>query len=239
MIQQFAGMQWRDRMIAGVGAAVGVAVAMAIGHWLAPVLGESTGLSLPPLLAPMGATAVLVFAVPASPLAQPWPVIGGNVIGATVGSAVAHVMPDPAIAAGLAVALAIVVMSLARCLHPPGGGTALLAIVGGKGAAAASFAFGPSIVLVNALVLVAAGWLWHRSSGHSYPHRPALMPGTAPTPAAIEALLHRDDIDKALADMGESFDISVDDLDMLLHRAEVHAVERGAMGSALAQAVNR
>jgi len=64
------------------------------------------------------------------------------------------------------------------------------------------------------------------------------MPGATPTPPVIEALLHRDDIDKALADMGESFDISVDDLDMLLHRAEVHAAERGAMGAALAQAVN-
>lgn len=226
-------------MVATLGALAGIAAVMALGHWLAPVLSDHLGALFPPIIAPIGASAVLVFAVPASPLAQPWPVIGGNLLSALVGTAVVMVMPDPVFAAGLAVGLAIVVMSLARCLHPPGGGTALLATVGGKGAVAASMAFGPTIVLANALVLVAVGWLWHRWSGHSYPHRPALMAGTTPTPPVIEALLHRDDIDKALADMGESFDISVDDLDMLLHRAEVHAAERGAMGAALAKAVHR
>ncbi len=239
MKQQFAGMVWRDRMMAALGALFGIAVVMVLGHWLASVLSDQWGGLFPPIIAPIGASAVLVFAVPASPLAQPWPVIGGNLLSAMVGTAVALVVPDPVIGAGLAVGLAIVAMSLARCLHPPGGGTALLATIGGKGAVAASLAFGPTIVLANALGLVAAGWLWHRWSGHSYPHRPALMPGASPTPPMIEALLHRDDIDKALADMGESFDISVDDLDMLLRRAEVHAAERGAIGAALARAVNR
>lgn len=216
-------------MIAGLGALAGIAAVMFAGRWLAPAIGPWVGEALPPIIAPIGASAVLVFAVPASPLAQPWPVVGGNLLSALVGSMVAMVVPEPALAAGLAVGLAIVAMSLARCLHPPGGGTALLATISGKGAAAASLAFGPAIVLANALVLVAAGWLWHRWSGHSYPHRPALVPGAAPTPPVIAALLHRDDIDKALVDMGESFDISMDDLDMLLHRAEAHAVARGAV----------
>ena len=229
MAQQFAGMVWRDRMVAGLGAVGGIVLVMLAGHWLAPLFSLWTGDSIPPIIAPIGASAVLVFAVPASPLAQPWPVIGGNGLSALVGTAVAMAMPDPALAAGLAVGLAIVVMSLARCLHPPGGGTALLATVGGKAAAAASFAFAPTIVLANALVLVAAGWLWHRWSGRSYPHRPVVVPTAVPMPPAIEALLHRDDIDKALADMGESFDISIEDLDMLLHRAEAHAAERGAV----------
>lgn len=232
MAQQFAGMVWRDRMVAGLGALAGIAAVMAAGHWLALLFGQWQGISVPPIIAPIGASAVLVFAVPASPLAQPWPVVGGNLLSALVGTMVAMVMPDPALAAGLAVGLAIVVMSLARCLHPPGGGTALLATIGGKGAAASSLAFGPSIVLTNALILVAAGWLWHRWSQHSYPHRPALIPGVDPTPPVIEALLHRDDIDRALADMGESFDISIDDLDMLLHRAEAHAMARGAVNPA-------
>ena len=229
MAQQFAGMVWRDRMLAGLGALAGIIAVMAVGHGLAPQLDLWLGGTFPPIIAPIGASAVLVFAVPASPLAQPWPVVGGNLLSALVGAAVAMVMPDPLLAAGLAVGLAIVVMSLAGCLHPPGGGTALLATVGGKGAAAASLLFGPGIVLANALVLVAAGWLWHRWSGHSYPHRPAVVATATPMPPAIEALLHRDDIDKALADMGESFDISIEDLDMLLHRAEAHAAERGAV----------
>ncbi|MFG3757464.1 HPP family protein, partial [Klebsiella pneumoniae] len=75
----------------------------------------------PLLVASIGASAVLLFAVPASPLAQPWPIIGGNSVSALVGIVVARAIGDPLLAAAVAAALAIAVMSLARCLHPPGG----------------------------------------------------------------------------------------------------------------------
>jgi CBS domain-containing membrane protein len=49
----------------------------------------------PWFVAPMGASAVLLFAVPASPLAQPWSIIGGNLVAATVGVACARWIPEP------------------------------------------------------------------------------------------------------------------------------------------------
>jgi len=69
----------------------------------------------------MGASSVLLFAVPASPLAQPWSIVGGNFVSALVGIGCAHWIPDPALAATLAVGLAIIAMFQLRCLHPPGG----------------------------------------------------------------------------------------------------------------------
>ena len=106
----------------------------------------------------MGASAVLLFAVPASPMAQPWPIIGGNVVSALVGIAVAKVVPDPTLAIGLAVGLAIGCMSILRCLHPPGGAAALTGVIGGPAVAAAGFMFPFVPVALNAVALVALGW---------------------------------------------------------------------------------
>jgi CBS domain-containing membrane protein len=81
----------------------------------------------PMLIAPMGASAVLLFAVPASPLAQPWSIIGGNIISALIGVTCARWISDPLVAA----ALAIGAMSVLRCLHPSSGAVALTAVLAG------------------------------------------------------------------------------------------------------------
>jgi CBS domain-containing membrane protein len=160
---------------------------------------------------------VLVFSVPASPLAQPWSVLGGNIVSAVVGMIAAALVPVPALAAGVAVGGATIAMSLLRCLHPPGGAMALTVVLGTPllGAMGPWFPLLP--VGLNSLALVLAAWGWHRISGHSYPHRiaPALVPQ-----------FHREDMDKALAEMGEAFDVAPEDLDALLQRAEAHARAR-------------
>ena len=73
----------------------------------------------------MGASAVLLFAVPHGALSQPWNVFGGHILSALVGVTCAIVIPDEIIAASLAVGLAIGAMHYLRCIHPPGGATAL------------------------------------------------------------------------------------------------------------------
>jgi CBS domain-containing membrane protein len=213
-----AGASLRDRMIASVGAVLGIGFVGLTCTALFPS-------SMPWIVAPMGASAVLLFAVPASPLAQPWSIAGGNVISAFVGAVVAQVVPDPAIAAAVAVSLAILAMSLLRCLHPPGGAAALSAVLGGYALFSAHVLEFLTVVLVNSLLLVAIGWIFHRFSGHSYPHRAKPVEGKALSPAPVSGLL-MDDIDKALDDLGETFDISREDLALLLERAEAHAAER-------------
>jgi CBS domain-containing membrane protein len=136
-----------------VGAMLGVTLtglisSLAVGH----------GVGLPFLVAPMGASAVLLFAMPLNPLAQPWSIIGGNTISAAIGITVAHHVPDPMIAAGLAVALAIAAMSLAGCLHPPGGGIALVMVLGGPHVIAPGYMFVLVPVALNSVLLVALGY---------------------------------------------------------------------------------
>ncbi|MBE7182951.1 MAG: HPP family protein [Methylobacterium mesophilicum] len=221
-----AGATLSDRLLACAGAGLGIALT-ALAAWGFLLLLPNLALaSLPLVVAPMGASAVLVFAVPASPLAQPWPVIGGNVISALVGVTVAHWVPNMPLAAGLAVALAILAMSLSRSLHPPGGAAALSAVIGGPAVFAAGYEFPFLPIGLNALVLVAAGLLYHRFSGHSYPHRPVPVAGHAvPAPSLIP---HPEDIDKALEDLGESFDVAREDLDLLFAQVERHAAARRA-----------
>jgi CBS domain-containing membrane protein len=213
------GASLRDRLLACAGGVLGIALTSIVSHVLLPSLAP-----LPLLVAPMGASAVLVFAVPASPLAQPWSVIGGNTISALVGVASARLVPDPSLAAGLAVGGAILAMSLLRCLHPPGGAAALTAVIGGPVIHAAGFSFALLPVGVNAVLLTIAGLLFHRLSGHSYPHRPSIV-RSSPAPTAAHRILPQD-LELALDDLGDSLDVSVADLTLLLEQAESHAAAR-------------
>jgi CBS domain-containing membrane protein len=211
-----AGGSSRDRILAGLGAGSGIALT-AMACLNLPLAG-----SLPMLVAPVGASAVLVFAVPASPLAQPWPVIGGNCVSAVLGVAIGQLVPWMPLAGGLAVLLAILAMSILRCLHPPGGAAALTAVLAGPAVQASGFAFPLVPVAANSIALILAGLLFHRLSGHAYPHRPAPALPVAPPVHDIT----EEDIDRALADLDETFDIAREDLARIAGRAVLHARRR-------------
>ncbi|MDP1027979.1 HPP family protein [Sphingomonas sp. KR1UV-12] len=208
-----AGADLPQRLIGCATAAVAIALTIVVCSGL-----PLTAADLPIIVAPLGASAVLVFAVPSSPLAQPWPVVGGNTISALVGVAAFTLIPNATIAAGVAVGAAILAMSLLRCLHPPGGAAALTAVIGSQGIHAAGFAFAFTPVCINSVALVSIGMILHRATARTYPHVAA--------PAASRSALHDADIDAALADMHESFDISREDLNALLTHAERHATAR-------------
>ncbi len=219
-----AGATLSERVIACAGAFVAVALT-------ATAAGFAFSMTSPLLAAPIGASAVLVFAVPASPLAQPWPVIGGNTISAFVGLGAAWMIPDATIAAACAVALAIAVMSLTRSLHPPGGAVALTAALGSPIVAKWGALFPLVPVALNSLSLVALGMAFHALSRRSYPHRAPPPAGADMNPNGLVAAFSPKDIDEAVAQMGESLDISRDDLDRLLRYAEVNAARRQARNS--------
>ena len=114
------------------------------------------------LVASMGASAVLLFAVPHGPLSQPWPVLAGHVFSALIGVACAKWIGSPVLAAACAVGLAIGAMHQFKCIHPPGGATALTAVLGGKAIHDLGFGFVLFPVLANGLVMVgiAVGFNW-------------------------------------------------------------------------------
>lgn len=82
------------------------------------------------IIGSFGATAVLVYAAIKSPLAQPRNVIGGHVLSALVGVSCYYLLGDGVLASALAVSLAIALMLITETLHPPGGATALIAVIG-------------------------------------------------------------------------------------------------------------
>lgn len=213
-----------DRLKAASGAVGGIAIT---GLLCGLMLGN--GIAHPLLVAPMGASAVLLFAVPASPLAQPWAVFGGNVVSALVGITVARMAPDPAIGTAVAVGLAIAAMSVLRCLHPPGGAVALSVVLGASGHALPSYWFALVPVGINTALLVAVAIFFHRIAGHSYPHVAPKAPsshGTTDAPPLIRAGASEQDVEEALNAYGEALDVEPADLQVVLHDAEIRAAER-------------
>jgi CBS domain-containing membrane protein len=187
---------------------------------------HGNGEATPWLVAPMGASAVLLFAVPASPMAQPWPIIGGNSLSALTGFAVGSALGHGAIACGIGVGLAIGVMSVTRSLHPPGGAAALTGVIGGGLVDPAGWWFPLAPVALDAVLLVAVGWLFHQLSGHPYPHRPEPRSPTADPPPAARVGLRDEDLDAVLAGIGETFDIDRADLRLLLGELETQVLAR-------------
>lgn len=185
----------------GAGLAIGAAGLVTA----ALMKGQPAGLPL--LIAPLGASAVLVFAVPASPLAQPWSVIGGNLISATIGLTLGMLIGEPLVAAGLAVGMAIAIMTFARCLHPPGGACALLCALGAAGPEGWTLVH-LMPVAANVLALALAGWFYNNMTGHSWPHVIVL-----PEPESSHILHTREDIEETLASWDELLDVDIDDLD--------------------------
>lgn len=219
-----AGATLRERLLACIGATIGIALTGVISGL---AMGGGSHVAL--LVAPMGASAVLLFAVPASPLAQPWSIIGGNSISALVGVTVAHFIHDPVMACGLAVALAIAAMSFTRCLHPPGGAAALTAVLGGPAVVSAGFLFPFVPVALNSIILVTLGLVFHRLARRNYPHvavPQANSHGTADPPARQRVGFRPEDIDAALTTLDETFDIDRNDLERLLRQVELQAMVR-------------
>lgn len=165
------------------------------------------------MFAPLGASAFLVFVMPSSPLAQPWPVIGGNLGSAAIGMLAAAAIPDPTAAAAIAVAVAVLYMFALRCLHPPGGAMALVAILLHAGGADFPLPLGA----LDCIVLVAAAIAYHRATGWSYPHL-ALTPADPIKRAATR--LRDADIDAALARYNQFLDVERDELDALIEAAQ-------------------
>jgi CBS domain-containing membrane protein len=211
-----------SRLLACIGAVIGVSLTIVVCMQF-----PFASSDVPIIVAPIGATAVLVFAVPASPLAQPWSVLGGNVLSTLVGVAAVQMVPNVTIAAGVAVGGAILVMSMLRCLHPPGGAAALTAVIGSQGIHDAGYAFAFTPVGINSIALVTLAMVFHRWTGHSYPHQP-VVPAAQIAQTRAAAGFHFEDIERALEEWPDSLDISRDDLELLLSRAELHAMRRRA-----------
>ncbi|MEO5806583.1 HPP family protein [Devosia sp.] len=233
-IPSLAPVSASERVRASVGAIVGILITGLVAGF---ALRNSH--DLPLLIAPMGASAVLLFAVPASPLAQPWSIMGGNTISALIGVTCALVITDPVIAAAVAGGLAIAAMMALRCLHPPSGAVALTAVLGGPAIHAAGYGFVLWPVGLNSLLLLIAALVFNNLTGRRYPHL-ATPPAPKADPAPVSRLgFTSADLNAVLADYDQVLPVGTDDLEDILHQAEIRAFERRSGGVTAGQVMSR
>jgi CBS-domain-containing membrane protein len=120
-------VSWAEVLWSWIGAFLGIGAVALLGTWLL------SGTDLLLMIGSLGASAVLVYGAPRSPLAQPRNLVGGHVVSAAVGVLCYQLIPPvPGLAEATAVATAIALMHLTRTLHPPGGATALIAVIGSE-----------------------------------------------------------------------------------------------------------
>lgn len=196
----------KEVAISGLGGLVSILLTMLVCLWVL------SGPAATCIIASMGASAVLLFAVPHGQLSQPWPVIAGHGFSALLGVMCARWVHPPELAAAGAVALSILAMHLLKCIHPPGGATALTAVLGSAEVHRLGFGYVLFPVLLNALVMVSIAVLFNACfPWRRYPaflnHRPE-----AADSASGPAVPSHGEIVKALRELDSFVDITEEDL---------------------------
>ena len=205
-----------EKLVSGLGGFCGIFFILLITrHYLGP---DNSVL----IVASMGASAVLLFAVPHGPLSQPWALFGGHLISACIGVSCYLLIDNLFVAAACAVGLAITTMHYLRCIHPPGGATALTTVVAGPAVHALGYQYVLTPVLINVLVILLVaivfnyGFPWRRypAALMHYRERKTVIPQNEQEP-----VLSRTELEHALQQMNMVVDVSRDDLEKIYHLA--------------------
>jgi CBS domain-containing membrane protein len=208
-------VSWSERVRSCIGALIGITIT-----GIAMRSFNQSSVLVPFLVAPMGASAVLLFAVPASPIAQPWSFVGGNLISATIGVTSSQFISDPLLAAAAAIAFALCAMFAFRCVHPPSGAVALTAVLGGPGIRSLGYGFVLAPIAVQSLIMLVCAIAYHALTGHRYPHTRHDSNAINNSGGSREEI-SRVELESALRRRGELLDIGTDDLASLLREVQM------------------
>ena len=200
----------REHWISATGGLVGMLAVWWISHRLLDAQGAVL------VASSMGSTAVMLFAAPHGAMSQPWPLIGGHLVSALIGVACVNWLgSELMLAAAVSVGLSIAAMYGLRCLHPPGGATALGAVLGGETVHALGYGYVLSPILLNTLILLAVAiafnfpFAWRR-----YPqcwHPGQLKRATPPH----EGMIPHANLVYALSRIDTFVDVSEEDLQQI------------------------
>lgn len=197
-----------EKWLSSVGAFLGILGVLVISH---QVLGGH-GAAL--VVTSMGASSVLLFAAPHSPLSQPWPVFGGHMLSSAIGITCTLLLDDTVIAAAAAVSISIAVMYYMRCLHPPGGAAALAVALGGQSVHGLGYAYLVNPMLINVMILLGVAVLFNAP----FPHRRypfwLIKRGvqTAANHSGEKCTIAHSDLVYALSQVDSFIDVTEDDL---------------------------
>lgn len=227
-----------EKLISASGAFLGVFLTVFIsGHYL----GFHDALLV---CGAMGASAVLLFAVPHSPLAQPWAFVGGHLVSVVVAVAAYEHVPNLYAAGALAVAGSILAMAYLRCIHPPGGGTALAIIIGGPSTHALGYHYAITPVAYNLAVMLAVALLFNNiATRRWYPLALHQLWSPPPTVKAVQEVgmrvVDKGDITAAIKEINAVIDVSNEDLERIYALASVHAHMRRVRGVSSSDVMQR
>lgn len=211
---------------AGLGALLGLAITGLFV--LSPQIDTQLGLYL---VAPFGASSVLLFAVPNSPLAQPWSAIMGNTIAAIVGVSVCLIVTDPTMKIALSVGLAVTATILCRAVHPPAGAVAMTAAMSPEAIAQLGYWFALAPIAIGTTTLVVLAAIYARLTGRRYPFRQFDDPskhGTDDRNPTERLGLSEEALTKILERYSQSFNLGVEDLARLIGAAELQAAAQAS-----------
>ncbi len=214
-----------EKWLSAIGGLLGIASVYVVTVSMFPhgFAGTSGGLIM---LASMGASAVLLFAVPHGALSQPWALIGGHLLSAFIGVSCQKLLPAHALTPALAVGLAIGAMYYLRCVHPPGGATALAAVIGGADVHALGYHYLLTPVAINVTAIIAMAiafnvfFPWRRYPAHLHRRR---RESVITQPARRQFELTQEDFSAAMEQLNSYVDITEENLTELLELAKQHA----------------
>ena len=205
-------------------AAIGVSLGTLFSVW---VCSQFFGLPVAMhLIGPLGASAILLFAVSSGALAQPWSIVGGYLCATVVSLGVVYFFGRGLDSACLAVGVALLCMCPLRCLHPPAGALALLVVLADPDSARLGWGV-LAPVMLSAVCMLLAALAYNNLTRVRYPKKPAepspvVVTGQAPTDPGITA----EDLHHALQQMDAFIDVTPEDLEELIRASEQQARRR-------------
>lgn len=235
----------RPRLLEALRAGTGAGLALALCGLLLLGLHHQVADGVPHgllLIAPLGASAFLLFAVPNSPLAQPWSAIVGNTASALVAiTAVLSGLPQLA-AIAVAISGSILIMALLRAMHPPGAAVALATVLSTQMVQDLGYGFALAPVLLDTSLLVLMATAWNRLTGRVYPFRQPGEPNTHgtldPSPQARLGL-SADALASILERYRLSANIGTEDFGRLIAEAETEAARLHVGGLTCGEIMSR
>jgi CBS-domain-containing membrane protein len=203
----------REKLISTVGGFLGIFAIFMTSYWLLDP--ELTVYIVPS----MGASAVLLFAAPHAPFSQPWNLVVGHALSAIVGVACWHWIPNYTVAASASVGVAIGIMVATRSVHPPGGATALAAVIGSEKLHALGYNYEYDPILLNVITILVVAivfnsfFKWRRYPSHWHKQKATATQVSKSELAAkgYEPINHEDFV-YALSHIETLVDIDEDDL---------------------------
>ncbi|WP_460125268.1 HPP family protein [Pseudomonas sp. S2_C03] len=213
-------------------AAIGMALGTLFSVWLC---GQFFGMEVAQhLIGPLGASAVLLFAVSSGALAQPWSIIGGYLTAGVVALLAAHVLGRTLSSACLAAGMALILMCWLRCLHPPAGAVALLMVLADPATIAMDWKAMAPLMLCAGTMLVSAV-AYNNLTSIRYPKNASEPAARVPADMPVDSQsITAEDLKHALAQMEAFIDVTPEDLEKLIQTSELHA-KRRSIGEVLSR----